>query len=542
MDNDNSREAIAEMLRGIQYLVSSLLEKTTQIYKGIVVSSAGGNKWNIKYNGETHAIALYGQGTPSVNQMVQVFVPQGNQNLAWFFIPGAGGASEDGDGATFIPTVSEDGIISWTNDKNLPNPKPVDISGPKGDKGDTGDTGAIGPKGDIGPYYTPSVSEDGNLSWSNNGDLNNPSTVNIKGPKGDQGLQGIQGEQGIQGVQGETGEKGDKGDTGPYFIPSVDEQGNLSWSNNGQLENPTTVNIKGPKGDTGNQGAQGIQGETGETGLQGEKGDKGDPFTYDDFTEEQLVSLKGPKGDTGSTGPQGEQGPAGQNGTDATINGVNALTLSATGGLTGSQSGDTFTISASELQSSIANITNGTTVLPYLPLSGGTMTGNITSTEGQTFRVGIDENRGLEITTNQTYVGANSANILFGNNVASVQGILQMNNQKVTQVATPTELTDGVNKQYVDNAVANAGGTKQVSGTILTGISNWTVIPNGYSYRINIADMTANNIPQIFPQWTDRSSQQSFWNSITDIQSFDGYITLYTTDMPTIQQNYIILY
>ena len=27
------------------------------------------------------------------------------------------------------------------------------------------------------------------------------------------------------------------------------------------------------------------------------KGDKGDPFTYDDFTPEQLASLKGPKGD-----------------------------------------------------------------------------------------------------------------------------------------------------------------------------------------------------------------------------------------------------
>lgn len=31
----------------------------------------------------------------------------------------------------------------------------------------------------------------------------------------------------------------------------------------------------------------------------GEKGDKGDPFTYEDFTEEQLESLKGDKGDKG---------------------------------------------------------------------------------------------------------------------------------------------------------------------------------------------------------------------------------------------------
>lgn len=31
------------------------------------------------------------------------------------------------DGATFTPSVSEDGVISWTNDKGLPNPAPVNL-------------------------------------------------------------------------------------------------------------------------------------------------------------------------------------------------------------------------------------------------------------------------------------------------------------------------------------------------------------------------------------------------------------------------------
>lgn len=35
-----------------------------------------------------------------------------------------------------------------------------------------------------GPYYTPYVDEDGNLSWTNNGGLPNPATVNIKGVPG----------------------------------------------------------------------------------------------------------------------------------------------------------------------------------------------------------------------------------------------------------------------------------------------------------------------------------------------------------------------
>lgn len=32
-------------------------------------------------------------------------------------------------GATFTPHVSEDGTLSWTNDKNLPNPPPVKLGG-----------------------------------------------------------------------------------------------------------------------------------------------------------------------------------------------------------------------------------------------------------------------------------------------------------------------------------------------------------------------------------------------------------------------------
>lgn len=39
------------------------------------------------------------------------------------------------EGVTFLPTVNEDGVISWTNTGNLPNPAPVNIKGVKGDRG-----------------------------------------------------------------------------------------------------------------------------------------------------------------------------------------------------------------------------------------------------------------------------------------------------------------------------------------------------------------------------------------------------------------------
>ena len=68
----------------------------------------------------------------------------------------------------------------------------------------------------------------------------------------------------------------------------------------------------------------GIQGPVGPVGPAGPKGDKGDPFTYDDFTAEQLEQLKGPKGDTGAPGPTYTAG------TNITISADNVI--SATGG------------------------------------------------------------------------------------------------------------------------------------------------------------------------------------------------------------------
>ena len=73
------------------------------------------------------------------------------------------GSTGDG-GATFIPSVSADGVISWTNDKGLPNPEPVNIKGVKGDKGDKGEAGENGKDGANGKDgedgYTPVKGKD----------------------------------------------------------------------------------------------------------------------------------------------------------------------------------------------------------------------------------------------------------------------------------------------------------------------------------------------------------------------------------------------
>ena len=105
-----------------------------------------------------------------------------------------------------------------------------------------------------GATYTPTVTESGDLSWANDKGLENPVSVNIKGPKGDKGDRGEQGIQGMQGEKGEQGIQGVKGDTGPQG-----EQG-----------------IKGDKGDRGEQGPIGLTGPVGPQGQKGDKGEKGD--------------------------------------------------------------------------------------------------------------------------------------------------------------------------------------------------------------------------------------------------------------------------
>lgn len=166
---------------------------------------------------------------------------------------------------------------------------------------------------------------------------------------------------------------GGTGTNGATFTPSVDDSGNLSWSNDQGLTNPPTVNIKGPKGDTGAQGPQGEKGETGATGPQGEKGEDGTGVTIlgsfetldalraehptggigDSYLVEGHLYVwsqsdsdwvdvgniqgpqgeKGEKGDPGQEGAQGEAGAPGQDGISAnhSWNGTILTVTSASG-------------------------------------------------------------------------------------------------------------------------------------------------------------------------------------------------------------------
>ena len=85
MDNQTLNDAaINELLKSFNYMIKNAIKHTTKIYSGLIVSNNNDGKWNVQYNGEIHAIQPHSLANPSVGQIVQVFIPQGNQSIAFF--------------------------------------------------------------------------------------------------------------------------------------------------------------------------------------------------------------------------------------------------------------------------------------------------------------------------------------------------------------------------------------------------------------------------------------------------------------------------
>lgn len=129
---------------------------------------------------------------------------------------------------------------------------PQGIPGPVGPRGATGATGPAGPQGD-------------------------------KGERGERGIQGVQGPQGPTGPAGADGKDyvlteadkeeiagmipgggGTSGKNGGHYTPSVDANGNLTWTaSESGMPSIQGANIKGPAGQKGDPGEDGKTPEKG---------------------------------------------------------------------------------------------------------------------------------------------------------------------------------------------------------------------------------------------------------------------------------------
>ena len=241
--------------------------------------------------------------------------------------------------------VGETGPIGPVGPQGEVGPQGIQgIAGPMGPTGPTGPQGPMGPEGPVGPkgeqgapfkivkIYNSVSAMQAESDSLNMGDIVLINTDNVEDEdnaklyiknesgyslltdlSGARGVQGPEGPQGLKGEQGIPGERGQQGEAGP--------QG---------LQGPP-----GLKGDKGEPGIPGERGPQGDVGPRGEQGPKGDPFTFSDFTAEQLQLLKGPKGDKGEPGPtQPPQTLAFNNG-QLTISGGNTVVIPTTSAPTG---------------------------------------------------------------------------------------------------------------------------------------------------------------------------------------------------------------
>ena len=87
--------------------------------------------------------------------------------------------------------------------------------------------------------------------------------------------------------------KGDKGDAFKYSDFTPEQLKSLTGPKGEQGD----IGLTGPQGEIGPVGPQGPKGDTGEKGEQGIQGVKGDPFTYEDFTPDEIANLKKPATD-----------------------------------------------------------------------------------------------------------------------------------------------------------------------------------------------------------------------------------------------------
>nr|DAL95461.1 MAG TPA: Baseplate component [Caudoviricetes sp.] len=128
------------------------------------------------------------------------------------------------DGTTFTPSVSDEGVLSWSNSDGKENPAAVSIKGPKGnpgDKGDKGDPGKDGADGSTGAAgadgVTPTIGENGNW-YLGETDTGKPS----RGEKGDTGASGEPGKDGTNGSPGADGLTPTIGENGNWYFDNVD--------------------------------------------------------------------------------------------------------------------------------------------------------------------------------------------------------------------------------------------------------------------------------------------------------------------------------
>lgn len=205
---------------------------------------------------------------------------------AWENIdPGGGGGGSGEDGGYYTPSVSEAGVLSWTPSKSgMPSVADANVKGPAGADGTNGTDGTSAGFGTPTATVDSSVGTPGVTITASGPDTAKVFSfvfTNLKGEPGTNGTDGTDGTNGTNGTDGVSptvqvtditgghrvtitdangtqtfdvmngtdgtngtnGTDGAPGTDGTTFTPSVSNAGVISWTNDGNKQNPASVDL-----------------------------------------------------------------------------------------------------------------------------------------------------------------------------------------------------------------------------------------------------------------------------------------------------------
>ena len=255
------------------------------------------------------------------------------------------------------------------------------------------------------------------------------------------------------------------------------------------------------------------------------KGDKGDPFTYEDFTPEQLAALIGPQGEIGPAGPQGKIGPKGDIGPKGEKVDIGPRGEVGPKGEKGDKGpkgakGDSYTITDSDYQaiaekvsvpSKISDLQNDVGFISEvkvngesIPLENGSIDLNISN---------IDTTLGEEIVC-ENGIGGIPAGTTFTADTSLIDIIKAL--LKTKTVVSDSAIYIGISSTIPDD----------VSGLKAVEVTRDSLLTNGYTYKnINTNDQyVLLAIPKNFGLVCYNVSTQGFSLGFTQVDLGDYYL------------------
>lgn len=153
-------------------------------------------------------------------------------------------------------------------------------------------------------------------------------------------------------------------------------------------------------------------------------------------------------------------------------------------------------------------------------------------------------------------VDTNSGDVRFkvGNGTSTYTQLPFQDEPIYNQINTKLTTPSGTQGQFlgftsdnvvgaVDAPTSTSPFNASYSGTLASGSGNWTSSNGQYYQQITLTEITSTQTPLVFPQWTTNiTDEQASWNSLLNIETFDGYVRFYASAPTATNVNFVLMY